>query len=152
MITLAEKQEEKNTPERIFSLFGTHYEMVPTEQITLDDFVSAVREGRWKAQVSAVHKTLQQFGRDSDEHKTAKAKLPAITLSAWCSSRSADKSVAEKLLDYTHIIQADFDLHASEEVVREFKEQLSRDPHILFAAISPSGDGVKAALAYKTPG
>lgn len=151
MIILPEKQEEKNTPERIFSLFGTHYEMVPTEQITLDEFVSAVRNGRWKTQVFAVRKALQQFGRDSDEHKAAKAKLPAITLSASCSSRSADKSVAEKLLDYTHIIQADFDLHAPEEVVREFKEQLSRDPHILFAAISPSGDGIKAALAYKTP-
>ena len=129
------------------SLFRNHSANEPSYQIRVEDFVAAIQAGTWQSQVAAVRQAVAKFGRDSAEHRAAKGELSAVTLSACCSTKAADVPEEAKLVAYTYLLQIDLDLHDT-AAVEEWKQRLGSDPHIVFAAVSPSGDGVKAALAF----
>lgn len=150
---LSEKQQEIK-----FSIFENKFKTEPWTEgtdsglITLDEFIRATQEGVWKDFVLNIRNAMASHGRKSPPHETAKAAAPAITLSTICSSRETDEKVpiSKKLVAYTYLLQVDLDLKDSEKA-EEWKERLGKDQHSVFSAISPSGDGVKAALVFSLP-
>ena len=71
-----------------------------------------------------------------------KEKLYAFTVSGTFAVGSRKK---DGLIVHSGRIQADFD-HIGFNTAELLKHQLAKDPHCEFAAISPSGDGLKGSI------
>ena len=117
---------------------------------TLSEFVAYIRKGFWQDEIEAVRDAVREHGRDSGPHKTFKNALPAVVLSVEFSSRDKDLPDKNKFIFYNYILQNDTDLH-DEKVLDEWKQKFAKDKYRLFTAISPSGDGLKGAVAVKLP-
>jgi hypothetical protein len=83
---------------------------------------------------------------DKVKYEEAKKSLLAFTVSGSFSRRGNDH-----LQTYSGILQMDFD-HLKQKGVDivELKDKISRDPHVVFAFGSPSGDGLKVGLLVAT--
>lgn len=132
----------------IFNPTGNIPGTINPEQLSLTELVEAF-QGRWKNEVQNVRNAIKEFGRNSTEHRNSKSCIPAFTLSVECNSRKQDQSIQEKLINYNYLMQIDLDLH-SDNII-EWKTKLSKDPHFTFIGISPSGDGLKAAMLFSVP-
>ncbi len=119
--------------------------------LTITELIEGIKSGRWENGVNLVRTAMVQFGRNSKEHIEAKLDIPAITLSVECRNRIQSEPDCDKLIDYNFILQIDSDFHCGIDELTQWKDRLSQDPYILFVALSPSGDGLKAALFYSIP-
>lgn len=124
-------------------------EVKPEKDITLDEFIAGIQDGRWKDQVVR----LRQFILDNKrkQYDNGKKYLPAVMISASCTSRERDLSPEEKKVVHSDWLQADFDLkdngHLSEkDVLVGIREKLGADPYIEAVFCGPSGEGIKAVV------
>ena len=117
----------------------------PVGTTTISDFLKSVKTGKYKKQVSWVRAAKS----DKEEYKRRKNTLPAVTFGCVLKYRglqiNPDKPIAgpHNLVDTTGIITPDIDHHPDPE---SLKEQMKADPNILFAFLSPGGEGIKAGL------
>ncbi len=121
------------------------------EQLLLLDFMESIRNGRWKEEVQKVRDVMEQFDRNSEEHSEAKKCIPAVTLSVQCNSRESSLNIEDKFENYNCLLQFDGDFHEKPDEINEKKKLLANDEHFVFVSISPSGDGIKGAIAYQLP-
>lgn len=132
----------------IFTPTGNIPGTINPEQLPLTELIKAFQV-RWKQEVQDVRLTIKKFGRNSTEHRNSKSCIPAFTLSVECKSRKQDQSIQEKFINYNSLMQIDLDLHSDN--INEWKNKLSKDQHLAFIGISPSGDGLKAAMLFSVP-
>lgn len=125
--------------------------IVSKGSLTITELVDGIKLGRWENEVNLARTAMVQFGRNSKEHIDAKLDIPAVTLSVECRNRIQIEPDCHKLIDYNFILQIDTDFHCGIDELNHWKDRLSQDPYILFVALSPSGDGLKAALFYSIP-
>ena len=69
------------------SLFPNAMAVTPAEEMTVADFMAAVRGGRWSEEIAAVRRAVAQ----GDQARAAdlKRRLPAVTLSSCMANRAA---------------------------------------------------------------
>ena len=103
---------------------------------SLDNIIDRIKNGKSKELIDNIRST-----EDADTKQELKKRLPAICFSGIFSKRS-DKSIEE----HSGIICLDFDKFKSKEALKECKKDLSDDPYVLSAFISPSGDGIKVLV------
>ena len=127
-----------------------HKQNKPIFTDTLVRFVECIRNGQWSDEIELVREAVREHGRNSTPHQTLKDALPGVVLSVEFSSRSKDLPDDKKFIGYNFILQDDSDLH-DEKILGEWKQKFSKDKYRLFTAISPSGDGLKSAIAFKLP-
>lgn len=125
--------------------------IVSKGSLTITELVEGIKSGRWENVVNLARTAMVQFGRNSKEHIEAKLDIPAVTLSVECKNRIRNEPDCNKLIDYNFILQIDTDFHCGIDELTHWKDRLSQDPYILFVALSPSGDGLKAGLFYSIP-
>ena len=103
--------------------------------IDTDEFFEKVRIGTWKSEIFALRDCLKDNGKDVYNKK--KKLLNAVTLSGNFKGRT-------ELVEYSGLIQGDIDSVENPELLRD---ELSLDPHVRASFLSPSGQGVKLAIA-----
>jgi len=103
--------------------------------IDIDEFFERVRTGAWKSEIFALRNCLKDNGKDVYNKK--KKLLNAVTLSGNFKGRT-------ELVEYSGLIQGDIDSVENPEMLRD---ELSLDPHVRASFLSPSGQGVKLAIA-----
>lgn len=103
-------------------------------EITIDQFLTAIRNGKYKKAIEAIRKTTTK-----KERTELKKQLPNITASGVFSKRS-DNSI----ITHSGLKQIDFDQQDNTEMnPDEAKKILLRDPFTFAAFVSPSGNGLK---------
>ena len=108
----------------------------PTQNNTIDQFKEQlIHNDGWKLKIEEVRNLS---GQAQDE---AKDKLPAITPSVYI--KGGDRNAANTNLNYTSLIQADFDHHHDPG---ELVSQLKADPHTRLSFLSVRG---KAKAFFK---
>jgi hypothetical protein len=113
-----------------FSLFQNTGDKMPTV-LTLGEFISAIRNGRWQQEIDRHRSIPEPKGRQAN-----KRSLPCITPGAVCENGHK----AEHIKAYSFILQADFDLKpgkandrfADADAVDDVVADLSQDPYTLF--------------------
>jgi hypothetical protein len=103
----------------------------------LSGIIDQIRDGKWKAEVVK----LRGKADDDQAFKKLKKKLPSFMVSA--STRGGHK--AEDVLSHSGFLQIDIDQVAGIKP-EELRDRFQKDPHIRFAFVSPSGQGVKAVM------
>jgi len=97
------------------------------------ELLNYIKNGRWKEKIHL----LRQCD-DKSEKSRHKNNLPSICFSGKFKERS-DKGIEEHsglvILDFDHV-----------ENLKEFKNEISKDPYTFAAFISPSGDGLKVLI------
>lgn len=81
------------------SIFENATSTDPIENITIDDFLQAVKYGKWQSQVEAV-----RAEQDAEKRKSLKVKLPSVTISGTFSKRDE-----KYLIDHSGFICIDID-------------------------------------------
>jgi len=138
------------TTTTLISLFPSALAVEPSEAITLQKFLTGVREGVWSRKIEILREHLARGDRPRYDQK--KRELPAVTISCHCLSRERDLSPEAKDVTHSGFLQADFDLKdnpvlASPEVVEAKRAELIADPHVAAVFIGPSGEGIKAVVS-----
>jgi hypothetical protein len=160
----AEDTDKPGTTQAAVSLFKRANLPTPCGVVSIRDFVRQVQDG---THAPAVAKVRQEVARvqasdlTPEQRKQAVNKvkldlLPAISLSGCVTSGGRAKAFEEGRFTHSGFLQLDFDAKdmngAKPEAVRD---RTGADPHIHFAALSPTGEGVKAIMRIpvcKTPG
>jgi hypothetical protein len=116
------------------------------------DFARQIRDGSHAEAVARVRAMVEEcavIGASEEETKrklqALKLALPCVTLSGVITEGGRARAFEEGRFLHSGWLQIDLDKaemqgHEPEEV----RELLADDPHLLFAAVSPSGEGVKA--------
>lgn len=138
-----------NTLNTIISLFPSALAKEPEQAMTLADFLSAVRAGKWRKQIETLRGHIATGNRPLYDKK--KRELPAVTVSCHCLSRELDLSPEAKSVTHSGWLQADFDLKdnpilADTEAVTAMRAALLADPHVAAVFVGPSGEGLKAVV------
>jgi len=102
-----------------------------------DDFWEDVRTGRWEREITELREILRSKGKEAYNEK--KKELWAITMSGLFRERAKDSIVR-----YSGLIQGDID---SVDNPEQLRDDLALDPHVRASFLSPSGKGVKLAIA-----
>jgi len=134
----------------LISLFPSALAKEPDTAITMADFLSAVRSGRWKRQITILREHVARGDRVRYDHK--KRELPAVTISCHCLSRELNLSPEAKAITHSGWLQADFDLKdnpllADPGAVAAKRDALIADPHVMAVFVGPSGEGLKAVVS-----
>ena len=103
--------------------------------IGADELFDNIRQGTWKSEINALRECLRDNGKESYNKK--KKLLFAVTLSGHFKGRT-------ELVEYSGLLQGDIDGVENPDLLRD---ELSLDPHVRASFISPSGTGVKIAIA-----
>ena len=106
------------------SLFTPAFNKTPSANITVDDFITAVKFGKWKKEVEAVRNQPEP-----DLRKKAKMSVPGVTLSGTFSERKE-----ANLITHSGFLCVDIDGYTN-------RDGLVGDPytHAIFSSISNSG-------------
>lgn len=106
------------------SLFASAKSTIPESVISIEDFLTSVKFGKWKTQIELVRSEP-----DKDKRKALKELLPAITASGVFSKRNQDS-----LIEHSGFICIDLDNFTD-------KSLLLSDPytHALFTSVSGGG-------------
>ena len=99
--------------------------------------LDGIKGGRWDKKIAK----LREMGRDSPQYGKRKAELPFFMISATTSGRFRACDVTGP----TGFLQLDVDKVGADHA-GGLRDTLGKDPHILAAFVSPSGDGVKAIM------
>jgi predicted P-loop ATPase len=116
------------------SLYPHIKEAKKSEDIPLDLFLSFIKDGKWQDQVLKI-RTI----KDADQRKTAKERLPYVTLSGKFSERRVSG-----LLQHSGFLCMDIDAVEDTQLV---KRQLRGDRYIYACFVSVSGNGL--ALLFR---
>jgi hypothetical protein len=109
------------------------------------DFISGIREGRWRAGVEKVREILARDGEDA--YRKAKKLLPAVMISGVLTGER-ENAADEERIHHSGLLQIDVDGKDHPNMtVEEVKTILKGDPHVHFVCDSPSGKGVKAVVS-----
>lgn len=124
------------------TLFRGAQQTTPMEQTTLGVVLDRIKQGTYAREVAA----LRQIYASGNEgaYRRGKERLPAVTPCCALQSRAQKIPWSEKLLSTTGVVHLDLDHLDDPAAVRT---QLAKNPHIVFAFISPSGTGVKVGIA-----
>jgi hypothetical protein len=120
--------------------------------ITLRECLQSIRSEpslkAWMEYLRPLYRKSEQTKADVDIKAYAEAKK---NLTAFMFSGTFTHRAKTGLQHYTGIIQCDLD-HLQEKGfdIRELKNRISHDPHVLFYFISPSGDGLKIGIRVAT--
>lgn len=106
------------------SLFANTKSVIPESQITIDEFLSSVKFGKWRLQIEAIRNEP-----DKDKRKALKELLPAITASGIFSKRNQDS-----LLQHSGFICIDLDNFTDKTSLL-----LDQYTHALFTSVSGGG-------------
>ena len=117
------------------SLFANSTNTTPIATLSLWTMLEHIRAGTYQQHV---HSVRQQRANGEDAYRDAKKGLKAFTPAGTFAKRANSH-----LLTASGLVHYDLD-HVSD--VAHAKALLARDPHVLFAFISPSGEGIKLAL------
>ena len=130
------------------SIFPTMGEPEKPTNKPLASIINAMQSDKWQDKIKNVRackKALQQSPKDAElkaRHEASKKKLPCFTASGTFSRRAA-----KNLIAHSGLIQLDLDGKDNPDwSVEDMREIVEADPHTRFAAISPSGDGIKALI------
>ncbi len=125
------------------SIFGGATATIPDGELSLAEFIDAVRSDRWE---DAIHPVRLAVARgESEEAGALKRRLPAVTLSSLMKSRAKDAAV--RVLRHTGWLQADFDGKENGQMIQaEIRAALETDPHVGAVFVGPSGQGIKCAV------
>jgi P4 family phage/plasmid primase-like protien len=116
-----------------------------TRDITISEALEEITTGRFAAEVAEVRRLVAIHGKDSDEAKAAKLKMPAYLFSGQVDG-AVKQAMPEGRMDHSGILTLDFDGIEEAEI---FRDKLASDPHVIAAWISPSGNGVKGLCAIE---
>lgn len=135
---------------RIISLFEHAMAKEPDRAISMQDFLSGVRGGRWQRPIKVLRKHIEMGNRS--RYDTKKRELPAVTISCHCLSRERELSPEARAVTHSGFLQADFDLKdnpilADPGAVTAMRASLLADPHVGAVFVGPSGEGLKSIVA-----
>ncbi len=136
--------------ESIISLFSSALTHEPEENITLSQFLTDIRDGRWASNIAPCRAAITK--NDRSTYDKLKRHLPAVTISCACLSREAGLTPEAKGVIHSGWLQADFDLKdnpqlSDPEASMEMREALICDPYVGGVFVGPSGEGLKAIVA-----
>jgi Protein of unknown function (DUF3987)/Primase C terminal 2 (PriCT-2)/VirE N-terminal domain len=127
--------------EALTSLFqGAHTQHPWETAVPLVKVLESIKRGDYGEDIEAVRRLKGK----KQAIRAAKEKLLAFTPGCCLSTRDKDVPWADKLISTTNIVHYDFD-NVSDPAA--LKHTLSRSPSLVFAFISPSGDGLKVGIA-----
>ena len=116
------------------SFYKNIFDTESKEQITIDQFLKAIKNGKYKKAIEAIRQATTK-----KERGLLKKQLPNITASGTF-TRRLDKN----LIAHSGLKQIDIDHDENIELdLNEAKKKLSTDPFTFAAFISPSGNGLK---------
>ena len=119
-------------PDLKFSYFKSPIKnTTPESVISLDKFLEDIQSSKYKTVIEKL--------RINPESNIKTESLDYVTLSVITDKRG------NKPKEYSGMIQIDLD---KLEDIQSTKELLSRDPYLIFLAISPSGNGIKSAIYH----
>lgn len=128
----------------LMSLFRSARETVPVRSASLEEVHELIRGDNLQNQTQRIHEAwvkAQRIGEDPKQAiKSLKLELPAITPAGEFTARAAGNL---KSRSGCLVIDVD-DLGVNQ--AEQLRSQLTNDPHILLAFVSPSGMGVKILL------
>jgi hypothetical protein len=110
------------------------------ETVPLGAVLERIRIGTYRDTVLAARRLKQQ----ESAYRSAKERLLAFTPGCALHTRDKDVPWSKKLISTTGIVHYDFD-HLRDPAA--LKQQLARSKALVFAFISPSGDGLKVGIA-----
>lgn len=116
-----------------------------TRNITIGEALAEITDGHFAAEVADVRRLVSIHGKDSEQVKAAKLRLPAYLFSGQV-DRAVAQAMLEGRMDHSGILTLDFDGIEDPAAVRD---KLANDPHVIAAWISPSGNGVKGLCAIE---
>lgn len=122
-----------------FTLFKNSKSKAPLEEITIEQFVQAIRTGRWKKVVAK----LRDTPKESRMYKVMKHNLPAVTVSGSFKTRDEKTPLTKRLKAHTGLIAIDVD--KKDNPLLKPAELTDKDSFMEF--VSCSGEGKK--LIYK---
>ena len=116
------------------SVFKKVTEREPSQEIRIDDFLDAIKDGKWQDEVLKI-----RTSKNDKEKSRLKKQLPAVTISGTFSDRK-DSSLEV----HSGFLAIDIDDLA--DSAEDVKSILSRDNFIYAAFVSVSGKGVCAII------
>ena len=150
--TCSSEQSQAGTTAARISFFERANRPTPSGEMSILDFARQIRDGSHAEAVARVRAMVEEcavIGSSKEETKAAlhplKLALPCVTLSGVITEGGRARAFEEGRFLHSGWLQIDLDKaemqgHKPEEV----RELLADDPHLLFAAVSPSSEGVKA--------
>jgi len=140
-VSIAELVKAKQPTTPTFDVYDNAWAKEPSDTTTLQELIDVTRSDILAAEVAKVRRLLAE-GK-ADEASEAKRKLPAVSLSGSTQGRRA-RAVEEGRFQHSGLLQIDLDAKDNPgKSVKEMREALIADPHILAVFITPSGNGVK---------
>jgi len=121
---------------RSISVFDGVRATGPIEQITLGEMLTRIQDGTYASQIQGL-RTLR--AQDEGAYKLQKTHLHAFTPAGVFTPRRAKTHLREA----SGLVHFDFDHPPN---LAEAKATFAQDPWIVYTFVSPSGDGLKAAV------
>src|SRR5262245_21165652 len=122
------------------SVFNGVHTTAPVEQITLAAMLARIKDGAYADRIQAL-RTLR--AQDAKAYRQQKTTLPAFTPGCALHTRAKKVAWTEKLIAPAQLVHLDVD-HVDAPAL---KAQVIADPSVVFAFISPSGEGLKLGIA-----
>jgi P4 family phage/plasmid primase-like protien len=110
------------------------------EQVRLGAMLTRIQDGSYGDRIEALRALRVQ---DAEAYRQQKTTLPAFTPGCALTTRAKKVAWKEKLIAPTQIVHLDVD-HVDAPAL---KAQVSTDPSVVFAFVSPSGEGLKLGIA-----
>ena len=131
----ASETVHKTSGQKVPAMFDT---------MPLSAVIKGIQNGLYNKHVSPARMEYLENGK-SEEYKKLKAAIPAVAFAGTFSKEVKN----DCFLNASGIFNLDFD-KLGVEGAKECKEALKANKHVIFAFISPSGDGVKAGVRIGT--
>ena len=113
-----------------------------TDTVTPESIIDDIRQGRWAEEVSKIRELVAERGKDDEEVRRLKKKLPGVVWTGTFSYRNNDS-----LLRYSGLICADLDYVPDR--LNDLMDKARSDPHAAAAFTSPTGTGLK--IVFRVP-
>lgn len=117
----------------------------PVRDVTLAEVAAIIKSGKLSTATAKVRKELASAGGDKKAASVAAAKqeLPCVTFSG-----TGPGHKAADLQEHSSLVQLDFD---SPQDPQALALAIKQDRHVALAFVSPTGQGIKAALRVQVP-
>ena len=123
------------------SLFRGAYDTTVIETVPLQTVLARIRTGDYHRDIARMRPLK---ATDEPAYKRQKAQLIAFTPACALTTRDKDVPWTEKLQGCTGLVHFDID-HVRD--VHTLKAHLRQQPSLVFAFVSPGGDGLKLGIA-----
>jgi AAA domain/Primase C terminal 2 (PriCT-2)/VirE N-terminal domain len=124
------------------SLFEGSFDTTVQETVSLATVLHRIQNGTYRRFVERLQRTLHTKGETA--YKKAKEKSVAFTPCCALTTRDQDVPWPEKLRSCTGLVHLDCD---DLEDPERLKSQLAQDKCVVFAFVSPRGNGLKVGIA-----